>query len=250
MNKYFNIFLEFDQEKVDSTFIEAIVNKNKAYICVVDGNVLATAHKNIEYRNIINKGLMNLCDGSSIALLVGKIHHKKFQTYTGPDFFSNFVKTNTKQYFLGNTSEILKQLKNKFSKLGYNQDLFQFEPLPFKSVENFNYPLIAEKINEFSPRIIWISLGAPKQEFFIDRLYPYIESGVMVAIGAAFNLFLGEENNKRAPLLLRNIKLEWLYRVIQEPKRVGKRALSYLEVLPQLIFEEIKQVSNAKYDKI
>ena len=207
MNKYFNIYLEFDRNKVDSTVHEAINKKEKSYICVVDGNVLATAHKNDFYRAIINGALVNLCDGSSIAMLAGKIHKKDFTTYTGPEFFTNFVKANVKQYFLGNTAENLEKLKVYFLDSGYDMNQFKFEPLPFKNVQDFNYKAIAQDINGFSPDLIWISLGAPKQEVFISKLYPYIDSGILVAIGAAFNLFLGDTDNKRAPELVRNLHL-------------------------------------------
>jgi N-acetylglucosaminyldiphosphoundecaprenol N-acetyl-beta-D-mannosaminyltransferase len=250
MNKYFNICLEFDRKKVDLLIHETLDKNEKAYVCVVDGNVLATAHKNEVYRDIINNGLINLCDGSSIALLAGKIHKKNFKTYTGPEFFANFVKENIKQYFVGNTKENLERLRIKLIESGSNENLFNFEPLPFENVDNFDYKEIAKKINVFSPDIIWISLGAPKQEIFISKLYPYIDSGILVAIGAAFNLFLGDNHNRRAPKLLRSMHLEWLYRVLLEPKRVGKRALNYFLLLPQLVFEEIKQVGNNKYDKL
>ena len=249
MNKYFSIFLEFDRIKVDSVVRETIAKKEKAYICVVDGNVLATAHQNDIYRDIINGGLVNLCDGSSIAMLAGRIHKKNFRTYTGPEFFTKFANTNVKQYFLGNTVENLIKLKDNFTKSGYEVNQFKFEPLPFKNVEDFNYQSIAQNINAFSPDIIWISLGAPKQEIFISKLFPFIHSGVLVAIGAAFNLFLGDTDNKRAPELVRNLHLEWLFRVFQEPGRVGKRAFNYFLLLPRLVLEELKQVRNNKLDK-
>lgn len=250
MNKYFNIYLEFDRLKVDYAVREAIEQKGKGYVCVVDGNVLATATKNSDYKNIVNGALVNLCDGSSIALLAGTIHKKKLKTYTGPEFFSNFVKEDVNQFFIGNTKDNLERLKIKFSILGYDMNRFKFEPLPFENVDNFNYIQIAERINKFSPDIIWVSLGAPKQEIFISKLYPYIHSGILVAIGAAFNLFLGDTFNKRAPAIIRNLHLEWLYRVMQEPKRVGKRALNYFLLLPHLISEEKKQVRNNNYNKL
>jgi len=245
MQKYFNVFLEFNHWEIDNIIQNTIKDRKKGYVCVVDGNVLTTAHKDIKYREIINGGLVNLCDGSSIALLAGKIHNQKFTTFTGPEIFATYVKKNYRQYFVGNTEENLERLKSRFIEFGYDITRFKFDPLPFRNVEDFDYASIANHINEFSPEIIWISLGAPKQEIFISKLYPSIERGVLFAIGAAFNLFLGDKENKRAPEILRRMHLEWLYRVIQDPGRVGKRALNYLILLPILIFEEIRK-SNFK----
>ena len=130
--------------------------------------------------------------------------------------------------------------------MGYDVKQFKFEPLPFINVEGFDYESIAGNINEFSPDIIWVSLGAPKQEFFINKLYKYVDVGVLFAIGAAFNLFLGDEVNKRAPQLMRRFHLEWLFRVFQEPRRIGKRAWNYAVLMPNLIIEEKRKVKNSK----
>ena len=240
MKKYFDIYIEFDKNKIVKKINDCIQQNLKGYVCIVDGNVLATTYKQKEYQDIINGALVNTCDGSSIALLAGTIHKSKFETYTGPDIFSKYVKENYKQYFLGNTDENLLRLKNRFVDLGYNTNNYKFVSLPYKKVEDFDYETIAKEVQLFSPDIIWVSLGAPKQEIFISKLYPYLDKGVLFAIGAAFNLFLGDDKNKRAPKLMRKMKLEWLFRVLQEPERVGKRALSYLIILPKLIIQEIK----------
>jgi len=244
MKKYFDIYIEFDKSKIVKKINDCIAQNQKGYVCVVDGNVLATAHKQNQYKEVVNGALVNTCDGSSIALLAGLLHKSKFETYTGPDIFSKYVGENYTQYFLGNTDENLLRLKNKFEDLGHNLDNFKFQSLPYKSVEDFDYQTIAKEIQLFSPDIIWVSLGAPKQEIFISKLYPYLDKGVLFAIGAAFNLFLGDENNKRAPQIIRKMHLEWLFRVLQEPNRVGKRALSYLIVLPKLISQEIRNINK------
>jgi N-acetylglucosaminyldiphosphoundecaprenol N-acetyl-beta-D-mannosaminyltransferase len=238
--KYFEVYLEFDRKCVNEIICESIEQKKKGYVCLVDGNVLTTTYYNLAYKNVVNGSLVNLCDGSSIALLINKIHKKKISTFTGPEIFAEYVIGNYKQYFLGNTENNLISLLNRFSELGYDIEQFKFQSLPFRNVDDFDYITIAKEINEFSPDIIWVSLGAPKQEIFISKLYPYIDKGILFAIGAAFILFLDDNQNKRAPLILRQIHLEWLYRVIQEPKRVGKRAFRYLIILPKLIYEERK----------
>jgi len=244
MQKYFDIYLEFSHTKIENIIDDAIKLRTKGYVCAVDGNVLAQSTKNMFYKDIINGSIVNTCDGSSIAMIAGFIHKQKFSTYTGPDIFAKYVKENYKQYFLGNTEENLERLKTMFLDLGYNITQFKFEPLPFRNVEDFDYAKIATNIYEFSPDIIWVSLGAPKQEIFISNLYPHLEKGILFAIGAAFNLFLGDKENKRAPEIMRSMHLEWFYRAIQEPRRVGRRAMSYLILLPILIIKELKQIKQ------
>ena len=123
---------------------------------------------------------------------------------------------------------------------------FKFEPLPFNNVENFDYNTIAKNINEFSPDIIWVSLGAPKQEIFISKLFPFINRGVLFAIGAAFNLFLGDQANKKSSKNNEKIAFGMVVSNLQGTQRVGKRALNYLILLPRLIYEERKQLKSFK----
>lgn len=240
MNKYFQIKLEFNRETIHKTIHHAVSENQKGYVCVVDGNVLTTSVKNLQYRNIINNAMINTCDGSSIAKLASIIHREKFSTYTGPELFAYFTKHPCKQLFLGNTDEIHKQLKLKFEDNLIATNQMFFETLPFRQVEEFDYVSIADKINKLSPDIIWVSLGAPKQELFINKLFPLVNKGILIAIGAAFNLYLNDNNNKRAPSFFLKYKLEWLYRSMNDPARIGKRALNYALLLPDIILNEIK----------
>ena len=189
MQKYFNINFEFDTFKIHETVERHISEKKKGYVCVVDGNVVAHSFKNTEFNKILNNSILNLCDGSSIALLAGLIHNKKLAVYTGPEIFSKYLKENYRQCFIGNTPENLAKIKSKMTSLGYNTDLFKFIPLPFQEVEDFDYQSISNEVNNHKPDIIWVSLGAPKQEYFISKLSPLIEQGILFAIGAAFNFF-------------------------------------------------------------
>lgn len=250
MNKYFNIKLEFQSETINKRIVDTIGRKDKGYVCVVDGNVLATSHKDIQYRDIINNAMVNTCDGSSIARFAGIIHREKFDTYTGPEFFSNFTSKPYRQLFLGNTAEIHTLLKEKFESKSIDTSQMFFETLPFKKVEEFEYEEIAEIINSLAPDIVWVSLGAPKQEMFIHRIFPYINHGVLIAIGAAFNLYVNNEQNKRAPSLFLKLKLEWLYRSYKDPSRVGIRALKYALLIPRLITTEIKTVYFSKHNSL
>ena len=74
-------------------------------------------------------------------------------------------------------------------------------------------------INADNPDIIWVSLGAPKQEMFMSRLKPYLKRGVMFGYGAIFNFNAGVGAVRRAPKLMLRMRLEWLYRAFAHPRR-------------------------------
>jgi N-acetylglucosaminyldiphosphoundecaprenol N-acetyl-beta-D-mannosaminyltransferase len=244
MKKYFGVKIEFNKDEVIKKITNFIATQKIGYVCVVDGNVLTVSYKNKLYSDIINNSVVNICDGSSISMLASIIHNSQFQPFTGPDIFSRFITQKYRQYFLGNTEEVMQKMRVQFELCGIDNSKNKFCALPFRNVEDFDYEQISREIIEFQPDIIWVSLGAPKQEVFISKLIPYLESGLLFGIGAAFNFILGEGKNKRAPRFIRKLKLEWLFRSIKDPKRIGTRAINYLRVLPGLIKIEIKNKKN------
>tara|TARA_B110001469_G_C9584295_1_gene289795 strand:- start:302 stop:1045 length:744 start_codon:yes stop_codon:yes gene_type:complete len=247
MNKYFNIKLELDPAEVDRVIERSILEGNKGYVCSVERNVMATANSSIEFQNIVNSALINICDGNFVAKCIGIAHRKKFITYIGADLFVKYVKKGTyKQYFLGNTQEVLNGLKNNLRQWDDKIDTMSFKTLPFKKVEDFNYEKIAIAINKSNPDIIWVSLGAPKQEYFMNKLLPFLDKGVLFGFGAIFNFYSGDKSFKRAPKIFLKLHLEWLYRMTQEPKKNFQRNWSFLKMAPSLIIEERRKIKNKK----
>jgi N-acetylglucosaminyldiphosphoundecaprenol N-acetyl-beta-D-mannosaminyltransferase len=239
VNTYFNVKLEFDRDKVDQIIHDTIINNEKGYVCSVEGNVLAVANSNPEFNIVVNDSLVNICDGNSIAMLASMIHKKKLKTYIGADLFLEYIKmAKYKSFFLGNTPEVLQGLKSNLLQYDPKISNMKFETLPFKNVEDFNYSEIAKMIADDNPDIIWVSLGAPKQEIFMSKLLPHLNRGVMFGFGAIFNFNSGV-NNKRAPKLFLKLKLEWVYRLYKEPKKQFKKFKMYTKVLPSLIYNEI-----------
>lgn len=96
MEKFFNIFLEFNHQTFNNIIESAIKKKTKGYICVVDGNVLTMAQKNLQYCEVLNSSIVNTCDGSSIAMLAGFIHKKQFRAFNCPDIFTYYIEKDYK----------------------------------------------------------------------------------------------------------------------------------------------------------
>ena len=241
-NTFFNLKLEFDHYKVDQIIHDTIINNEKGYVCSVEGNILAVANSNSEFRAVVNKSLVNICDGGSIAFFASIIHQKKLKTYIGADLFFKYVKSaRYKSFFLGNTDQVLDGLRLNLSQYDPNIKNMKFETLPFKNVEDFDYPEIAKMINENNPDIIWVSLGAPKQEIFMSKLLPFINRGVMFGFGAIFNFYSFNTEEKRAPKLFLKLHIEWIYRLINNPKKQLPKIKLIFNTLPKLVLTEIKE---------
>jgi N-acetylglucosaminyldiphosphoundecaprenol N-acetyl-beta-D-mannosaminyltransferase len=242
---FFNINLEFDKSKIDSTIQTTIANKGKGYVCSVESNNLTVANENEQFKEVLNGAITNLCDGSVLAMILGILHKQRYKSYIGADLFIKYVRMcRYKQFFLGNTNSVLTGLRENLSKIDPAIASMQFQELPFRKVEDFDYPGIAAMINKEKPDIIWVSLGAPKQEIFMSKLLPYIDQGVMFGFGAIFNFYSGAGHVKRAPdWMLRN-RLEWLHRAIEEPNKNIPRYWKFIKSLPKMVVNELKYIKS------
>ena len=243
---YFNVKLEFNKEKLDQKVDKAIQTGRVGYVCSVESNNLSVANKDAEFLKVLNGALVNNCDGSMLAKILSFVHKKELESYVGADIFISYIrKKKYKQFFLGNTPQVLEGLRKNLSKIDPKVNEMKFETLPFKSVDEFDYEGIAEMINNDNPDIIWVSLGAPKQEIFMSKLQPYLKRGVMFGFGAIFNFNAGVGTVKRAPKWMLKLNLEWLYRAIEEPKKNIPRYSNFIKILPLLIINEIKNRQTA-----
>jgi N-acetylglucosaminyldiphosphoundecaprenol N-acetyl-beta-D-mannosaminyltransferase len=91
---------------------------------------------------------------------------------------------------------------------------------PYRPLTDKEDEEVIKLINAANPDIIWVGLGAPKQEIWMSEHEGRV-NGVMIGVGAGFDFFAG--NVKRAPLIVQKLGLEWLHRLLQDPKRLWKR---------------------------
>lgn len=242
---FFNVKLEFNKDIFDQTIHNAIKCNKVGYVCSVESNNLTIANKNPSFLKILNGALINNCDGSVIAKILGYIHKKPFDSYIGADIFIKYIKLKVyKQFFIGNTPEILEGLRNNLTQIDPRIKDMRFETLPFCSVKDFDYKQIAQMINKDNPDIIWVSLGAPKQEEFMHNLQPYLNRGVMFGFGAIFNFNSGVGHVKRAPKWMLKLRLEWLHRALEEPQKNIPRYWNFIKILPRLIREEKRKLKQ------
>lgn len=239
----FNIHIEFDSKVFCKTVENYIAKKQKAYVCVVDGNVITMAQKDLKYREIVKEANINTCDGSSISMMANSIYGTNYSAFNGPELFEYYIERPYKHVLLGNTQRKVEQIKAKVAEKGLNLDLTHVD-VPFVPVDQFDYPAIARQINELKPDIVWVSLGAPKQETFISNIFPYIEQGVLFGIGAAFNFYTGDlHNNKKE---IHGLRFIWLERIFKEPKKQILRMGKFLLAVPKMYLEEKKRANKAK----
>ena len=169
---------------------------------------------------------MAIPDGGPLSSVGRKRGHKNMERTTGPslmgEIFAVSVKKGYRHYFYGSKKETLELL---YQKLTSNYPGIQIAGMyspPFRPMTPEEDQEIVERINETKPDFVWIGLGAPKQEKWMVEHHGKID-GLMIGVGAGFDYYAG--NIKRAPMWMQKSNLEWLYRLMQDPRRLFKRYL-------------------------
>lgn len=242
MRTYFNVNYEFDKTEVH----RRIEDVQKGYICVADGVVMNTANRDPDYLRVVNGSLFSICDSSWVPVYLKSIYGVKYEQYCGAEIFKDIISSRKyRMIFMGTSQATLDGLQNELKKMNPEVEGMQFVELPFRKVEDFDYPEIAKMIEEDGAKIIWVALGAPKQERFMNLLLPHLKQGVMLGVGAAFKFYSGTEES-RCPRWMQKCHLEFVYRILQDPKKQLKRCFWIIWTLPRLYFGEVRRARKAK----
>ena len=244
MATYFHIDYEFSPGQALERIAAQCRTSPAGYVCVADGNVLVQVHRDPAYRRVVQGALFSICDSSWVPLYLKRLYGFKPRQYSGSDIFRDI--TGAKRFrmaFLGASQEVLDALRAQLSELDPRIGDMLFEALPYADVDAFDYAGIAEAVNADNPDIIWVALGAPKQERFAARLAPLLKRGVIIPVGAVFN-FRSGLGIRRAPEWMVKCHLEFLYRLFSEPRKQCKRVGQILRYTPGILRQE-RKVRNA-----
>lgn len=238
MTKYFNINYEFNYKRIHDSISECIRQNKTDYICVADGVILNIANRKPEYLKVVNGGMFSICDSGYVPLYIRWIYGKRYEQYCGSQIFMDIIHSRKyRMIFMGTSQNTLNGLKENLKKENPDVENMKFVELPYKAVEDFDYEGIAKDIEADGADIIWIALGAPKQEIFMSLLKSHLKRGVMIAVGAAFKFYSGTDT-KRAPQWMIRCHLEFVHRIFKEPKKQLRRCSMILLTLPKLLVEE------------
>ena len=194
------------------------------YICVSNVHTTVMSYENEEYRKIQNGAAMALPDGAPLSSYSRRKGYKQAQRVTGPDLmlelFAISKEKGYRHYFYGATEETLQSMKEVLERDYPGIQIAGMYAPPFRALTPQEDAQIVAKINESRPDFIWIGLGAPKQEEWMYQHMGQLQ-GVLIGVGAGFDYLAGYI--KRAPRWMQRMSLEWLYRLLQDPKRLWRR---------------------------
>jgi N-acetylglucosaminyldiphosphoundecaprenol N-acetyl-beta-D-mannosaminyltransferase len=204
------------------------VLKTPSYITVNNVHTVVLAVRNKKYREALNNSILSLPDGKPLSIVAKLKSVKNINRIFGPNFMEKAIdwgqEDGLRHFFFGSSEETLKQMINNI-RIRYPKALVAgafFPPYKERFSDEEN-EFFLKLMNDSCADIFWIGLGAPKQELWMYSNYKKLNHGVMIGIGAGFDYLACR--TKHAPEWMKNLALEWLYRLIQEPGRLWKRYL-------------------------
>lgn len=218
-----------------------------SYICVSNVHTTVMAYENERYRRIQNSAAMALPDGGPLSKYSRLAGHKNAMRVTGPDLMVELFRISEQKgyrhFFYGSTQETLADMKKALQRDYPGLAIVGMYAPPFRPLTKQEDQEITAQINEAEPDFVWVGLGAPKQEEWM-----YLHRGrlnaVAVGVGAGFDYLAG--HIKRAPKIMQMLCLEWLYRLLQDPRRLWKR---YVVTNTKFIFYLFRESVRRKHGK-
>lgn len=199
------------------------------YVTFLDSHALVIATEKEDYYEAQSDSIVSFADGYPIAKRQRKYGFSHAERIAGPDvmdaIFKKSVQNGYKHYFYGSNEETLSKMKTRLESKYEGIDIVGYfapkrvDDMP-KAGFDERYREDIEKINAAGADFIWIGLGASKQEYWMHHAKGKI-NGLMLGVGAGFDFHSGSK--KRAPLWMQKNGMEWLFRVLQEPKRLLRR---------------------------
>lgn len=198
--------------------------KVSATVYYANVHMFIEAYQDKGFLELINKSDIVTPDGQPLAwmmrLLYGIRQDRVSAMDTLPDLLQRMEKEKLPVYFYGGTQQMLDRAGNFVKEKYPNLVISGLYSPPFRPLSDEEKNEIIEKINAASPAIVFVFLGCPKQEKWMAGMKGKVNA-VMAGVGGAVPVTIGLQ--KRAPVWMQNIALEWLYRFFQEPRRLFKR---------------------------
>lgn len=209
-------------------FIEEIISfahsKIPSYVCFANVHMMVEAYHDKSFQKLINEADLVAPDGKPLSVFLKLSEGINQDRVCGMDILPDLLKqaeeSGKSVYFYGSTEELLTTITQKAKAEFPALKIAGYYSPPFRTLTEKEDEMITEKIREAHPDLVFVSLGCPKQERWMAEHKNKLNS-CLLGLGQAFKVYAGVE--KRLPKWMRNLSLEWVYRLCQEPGRLWKR---------------------------
>lgn len=233
------------QETVD-TIAAMIESREPHYLATANVDFVVQALEDVELRRILFDAHLVLCDGMPLVWASRRLGNPLRERVTGSDLVPRLLaeaeKRGWRVFFLGGTSEsVATAASNSLEKHPKLHLVGAYSP-PFKPLLEMDHREILRRVGSARPDLLLVAFGCPKQEKWINMHYRHLGVPVSIGVGATLDFLAG--TFKRAPVWMQKTGTEWIYRMLQEPKRLAKRYGKDLWVFGRAILRQTKELQS------
>jgi len=220
-------------EEAFEIVLQHIRERDGSYFCFCNIHLMMEGYGDAEVKKVLNESTANFADGMGTAGALKILGHRFRGRVRGTDLMLRLcdysVGNRLKIFLFGSTEANLKALRNRLNLLYPGVKIAGAISPPFRDLFPYEDAQLINEINASDPDILFVSLGAPKQEKWMAAHKGSVKA-VQLGIGAAFDFIVG--NVRQAPFWMQNAYLEWLYRLPQQPGKTLRR----MKVVPEFLY--------------
>ena len=224
--------------------VRSLLEQNaKGYICLAGAHGIMEARRDAELRSILAKAYLVAPDGMPTVWMGRLQGFSQMQRVFGPDLMLEILRreefSGCRHFFCGGEPGVAAKLRDAMLRRYPWVSIVGTYTPPFRpmTVEE-EYEFVA-KVQFLRPDIVWVGLSTPKQDRFMSRYLPMLDTKLMIGVGAAFLYHTGAIRD--SPRWVKRAGLQWLHRLAQEPTRLWRR---YLVNVPLFLSHAVLQATG------
>jgi N-acetylglucosaminyldiphosphoundecaprenol N-acetyl-beta-D-mannosaminyltransferase len=196
----------------------------QGFVCFANVHMVIEAHNDPSFLQMLDEATLVLPDGKPVALACRWLYKRKQERISGMDFMPALLQKahqlRARVFLYGSTDAVLKSIQQRIQSDFPGAVVAGAISPPFRQLTEEELQDHIRQINESGAHFLLVALGCPKQEKWMAKNYRSINA-VLLGLGGAFPVTAGMQ--KRAPVWMQKLALEWLFRLTQEPRRMFKR---------------------------
>lgn len=215
----------------------------RGYVCATSVHGVIEARRDPALRRILNRALLSVPDGMPLAWM-GRLQGQRLARVYGPDLMPALCAQKDEEagrplrhFFLGATPDTLERLTRNLRARFPGLHVVGTHAPPFRPLTADEEDELIATLRSAQPDLIWVGLSTPKQERLMAPLAARLETGILLGVGAAFDLHAGLRRD--TPSWIKRMGLQWLHRLCQEPRRLAGR---YARIVPAFLFLAMLQI--------
>jgi N-acetylglucosaminyldiphosphoundecaprenol N-acetyl-beta-D-mannosaminyltransferase len=215
-----------DMASIGGEIIRRARQGKGGYVCVANVHMLVTARREPAFRDMVERAPLVVSDGAPLVWQLRRQGFSEARQVRGPDLMLSLceraAETGVPVYFYGGDKALIADLLEALARRAPGLVIAGAEAAPLLPPRPALDRAAVDRIGRSGARLVLVGLGCPKQEFWMQAHAPHLDA-VLIGVGQAFAIAAG--HMPQAPLWMRRHGLEWLFRLVSEPKRLGRRYL-------------------------